>query len=178
MKKLITLIAILFITLNISAQKTDNDKITWYSFEEAVALQAENPKKIFVDVYTDWCGWCKKMDANTFTNPVIIQYMNDNYYAVKFNAEGNEEITFKGDKYVNPNPDKKRSTHQLAQALLSGRMSYPSYAFLDEKSELLTVVPGYMEPKAFEPIIHFFAKDAFLTKKWEEFSGSFESGIN
>ena len=52
-----------------------------------------------MDVYTDWCGWCKRMDATTFENPAIAKYMSENFYCVKFNAESQKEVTFKGQKY-------------------------------------------------------------------------------
>ena len=64
------------------------EKVQWMSFEEAVAKNKLEPKKIFVDVYTDWCGWCKKMDAGTFNNPVVAKYLNEKYYNVKLDAEG------------------------------------------------------------------------------------------
>jgi len=41
-------------------------QVNWMTFEEAEIKYQEEKRKIFVDVYTDWCGWCKKMDANTF----------------------------------------------------------------------------------------------------------------
>ena len=84
MNKLLPLLFCVLLGLSSAAQK---DKIEWLSFEEAVKRNEKEPKKFIVDVYTDWCGWCKKMDANTFTNPVIIKYINENYWAVKLNAE-------------------------------------------------------------------------------------------
>jgi thioredoxin-related protein len=115
-----------------------DQKIKWYSFEEAVALNKENPKKLFIDLYTDWCGWCKRMDQTTFKNAEIVKFMNDNYYPVKFNAETTDTLTFKGQVYTNPFPMKKRSTHKLAVAMLGQRISYPSYAFLDGGSNMIT----------------------------------------
>lgn len=144
-------------------------KITWYSIEEAYALNAKEPKKIFIDVYTNWCGWCKRMDATTFIDPAVVQYINENYYAVKLNAETSKEITLGDQKFVNPNPGGKRSTHQLAASLLGGQMSYPSYVFLNEKTEKLTVVKGYLKVPDFQPIIHFFGSNAYLTEEWEEY---------
>jgi thioredoxin-related protein len=138
-------------------------KIKWLDFEEAVALNKKKPKKMFIDMYTDWCGWCKKMDGSTFINPVIVEYMNENYYAVKFNAERKDTVNFNGKQYLNPNPSGTRSTHQLAMELLSGRMSYPSFIILDEKLNKVTTVPGYRKAPEFESILHFFGENAYLT---------------
>jgi thioredoxin-related protein len=158
-----------------SVQKTD--KLKWYSFEEAFQLNKKKPKKVLVDIYTDWCGWCKKMDAETFTNPTIVDYLAKNYYCVKLNAERKDTIIIDGVTFVNPNPEGKRSTHQLAVDLLKGQMSYPSYVFLNEKSEWLTVVPGYHPAKEFEPILHYFGDNAYVKTAWGDFQSSFAGEI-
>lgn len=165
----------IFFVGNILAQ--DEEGVKWYSFTEAVKLNEENPKKIFVDVYTDWCGWCKKMDKATFAHPLIAEYMNKHFYSVKLDAERKDTVQFKGYTFVNQNPEGRRSSHQLAQALLNGKMSYPSYAFLNEKNEVITVVPGYHPPERFEAILHFFGEEAFIDTKWEDYNKSFKGSI-
>lgn len=156
------------------ANPASTAKIKWLDFEEAVALNKKKPKKMFIDMYTDWCGWCKKMDAATFINPVIVEYMNLHYYAVKFNAERKDTVTFNGKQYINPNPAGSRASHQLAQELLSGRMSYPSFIFLDENLKKVTTVPGYRKAPEFESILHFFGEDAYLKQEYEAFNTSFK----
>jgi len=167
---------LIFTAFNTQAQDS-NETVKWFTLEEAVKLQAETPKKIFIDVFTEWCGYCKKMDKETFSDPVIANYLNENFYPVKFDAEQKEDIEFKGQTYRNTNPDQKRSSHELAQALLNGKMSYPSYAFLNEEALLITVVPGYIPAPNFEPIIHYFGEDAFNKMEWEEFSKNFKSEL-
>jgi thioredoxin-related protein len=143
---------------------TLNTRINWLTIEEAEKLASENPRKIFVDIYTDWCGWCKRMDANTFSHPDIVTYINENYYAVKLNAEQTDPITFRGTEYINENPTGRRSSHNFARAVLQGRMSYPSVAFFDEELNLITAIPGYREPAQFEPILVFFKDDHYVTQ--------------
>ena len=176
--KNIIIIAVILIysTSTFAQKKTDNKPTTikWYSFEEAMAKNSQFPKKkIFVDVYTDWCGWCKKMDASTFSDPEIINYMNENYYAVKLNAERKDSIVIEGKLFVNLNPTANRSTHQIAEMLLNNRMSYPSYAFLDEMGRSITVVPGYVEAASFEPILHYFGDNQYLKVAWETYQKQF-----
>ncbi len=167
---------LVFFSLTIVAQ--EEAKIKWYSIEEAVEANKKKKKKFFIDLYTDWCGWCKKMDANTFTDPVIIQYMNENYYPVKFDAESAEPVTVNGQEFVNPNPNKRRSSHQFAVALLNGKMSYPSFAFLDQEVKLITVLPGYNPPEKLEPVLHFIAEEAYKEETFQEFSGKFQGSFN
>ena len=179
MKKPIVLIFIfsLFFCSKITFAQNEDEKIKWYSFEEAVELNKTNPKKLFIDLYTDWCGWCKKMDATTFSDPMIVEYMNENYYPVKFDAESTKPITFNDQEFVNENPNGRRSSHELAKTLLRGKMSYPSYVFLNKKNELITVVPGYLSAAKFEPILHYFGEDAYLSKEWPVFQKTFKGEI-
>jgi thioredoxin-related protein len=147
--------------------------VKWYSFEDAYKLNKKKPKKTFIDVYTEWCGWCKKMDAETFANPVIAKYMNDHFYCVKLDAERKDTIVLDGKTFVNPNPNSKRSTHQLAVDLLRGQLSYPSYVFLNEKGQMITVLPGYHQAKEFEAMLSFFGEDVYQNLTQDEFQSKF-----
>jgi thioredoxin-related protein len=151
--------------------------VKWYSFEEAYKLNKKKPKKTFVDVYTDWCGWCKKMDAETFANPTIAKYMNDNFYCVKLDGERKDTVRLDGQVYVNPNPTGRRSSHQLAVELLKGKMSYPSCVFLNEKGQKITSVAGYQGARDFEGVIKYFGTDAYLKSTWEEFRATFKGDL-
>jgi thioredoxin-related protein len=178
MKKIILFFLglILIIGCTAQSQKTTDSAVKWYTFEEAVKLNETTPKKIFIDVYTDWCSWCKVMDQKTFSHPEIAAYLNKHYYPVKFDAESTKPITFKDVVFENTG-EGRRSPHQLAAALLQGKMSYPSIAYLDENNQLLTAVPGYYTPAQIEPILVFFAEDHYKTKNWETFSQSFKGKI-
>jgi thioredoxin-related protein len=158
-------------------QTSADETIHWYTFQEALEMSKKEKKKIFIDVFTDWCGWCKVMDRNTFPNPVIAKYMNQHFYAVKLNAEMKDTVLFNNYAFVNPSPNTPRSTHQLASSLLNNQMSYPTTVYLDENFSMLTQVPGYRKPEELEPILKFFGEDAFKTQKWEDFSKNFKGEI-
>jgi thioredoxin-related protein len=184
MNRIVFLITILFVSLPflVKAQGPvapagKSGAIKWYSFEDAYNLSKKKPKKIFVDVYTDWCGWCKKMDAETFANPVIAEYMSKHFYCVKLDAERKDTVILDGKMFVNPNPTGKRSTHRLAVDLLKGQMSYPSYVFLNEKSEKLTTVAGYQRAADFEGIINYFGSDQYLKMSFEDYKTGFQGKI-
>ena len=148
-------------------------EVNWLSWDEATNLAAtdKNPKKIFIDVYTDWCGWCKKMDKDTFQNAEVAEYMTNNFYRVKLDGEGKEPIDFKGKtyKYV---PSGKRGYHELAAALLQGRLSYPTVVFMDEQLNMLSPVPGYQKPDPFLNIARYFGDNIYLEKDWKTYSGN------
>jgi thioredoxin-related protein len=175
-KKSITLSLIIVAVCFNAFSQTESSLVKWYNIEEAIKLNEKNPKKIYIDVYTDWCGWCKTMDKNTFSNPQIAEYLNKYYYPVKLNAEQKQDITYKGKVYKN-NGTEPRSPHDFAAALLSGKMSYPSTVFMDSESNPLTIVPGYLPPADIEPILVFFGEDFYKTSKWDDFKAKFVSKL-
>lgn len=140
--------------------KVPGGKINWMTFEEAEKAMKKKPKKVFVDVYTEWCGWCKRLDQATFADKRVADYMNDNYYAIKFDAQHPEPIKLGGKKYANPRFDKSKpkrarnATHELAVKYKA--RSYPTVLFLDEKLDLIQAVPGYRDADAFLPILEQF----------------------
>lgn len=130
-------------------------EIQWMTLAEALEAQKIAPKKIFMDVYTKWCGPCKLLDKKTFGNRDLALYISEHYYAVKFNAEGNEEIAFYDQVFRNPNYDPNRrsrnSTHQFTQFL--GIRGYPTMVFFSEDGDPIMPVVGYYTPQQLEPYL-------------------------
>jgi thioredoxin-related protein len=144
------------------------DKINWMTWEEAIAANEKNPKKIFVDVYTDWCKWCKKMDKTTFKNSNVVEDINKYYYAIKLDAELKTDITI-NDKTYGPKQVGGHGFHELAEYVLDGKMSFPSYAFLDENFKLIESTSGYKEPKAMVLRAQFYGTNTHKKASWDEF---------
>jgi thioredoxin-related protein len=172
MKKNFTLLLFLLFPILAFPQK---EKIKWYSIEEADKLIKDNPRPIFIDTYTDWCGWCKKLDKETFSNPVVADILNTRFYPVKFDAEGKENISFQGRLFVNDG--KSGKTHQLAVSLLQGQLAYPTVVFLNEKGQLLSPVPGYRTAKEMEELLSFFAEKVYEKQNFEDFQKSFKGKV-
>lgn len=135
---------------NAGTQEPDNyTEVPWVSISDVEALVEKKPKKILVDVYTPWCGPCKLMDKNTFTDPDIINQIGKNFYAVKFNAEGPEQVSFKGQTYANPNYNPARAKTRNAKHQLSSFFNvngYPCLVIMDENMQIIDKILGYKTP--------------------------------
>lgn len=151
------------------------------SMNEALKAQQKEPKKIFIDAYTTWCGPCKMLDKNTFQNKDVVAYVNKHFYAVKFNAEGNEVVNYEDKVFQNPNYDESKksgrnSVHQFALAM--GVNAYPTMVFFDENGKFLSPLKGYLTPQKLEIFLKIFATDDYkevnTDEKWTEYQKNFK----
>ncbi|TBN02697.1 DUF255 domain-containing protein [Hyunsoonleella flava] len=167
MKNLVLIIAVALLT-SVSGIAQE---INWVSLEEAIKLQKKTPKKIMMDVYTVWCGPCKMLDKNTFHNADVVEYVNENYYAVKFNGEGNEVVKYKDKSFSNPNYNEakaktRNSAHDFARYLQVN--AYPTIVFFDEKADVIAPIRGYQQPKQLELYLKLFKSDDYKKIKSQE----------
>lgn len=122
------------------------------------------------------------MEKNTYNHPSIAEYLNANYYPVKFNAEGNEKFEIFGKSFSNPGfrEGKKRNPmHEFTKFMNVNAV--PTVVFLDEQSNPITLLQGALTAKELEPYIPFFANNEYLKIKsreeWEAYQKKFKSKI-
>ena len=175
MKKSLLLFS-LFITFLASSQ------VKWMTLEQAIEAQKTVPKKIFIDFYTDWCAPCKIMDKSTYGHSIIANNLNEDYYPVKFNAEGSDTLNIFGRTFSNPefeNGKKKNSMHEFTKYMNVNAI--PSMVFLDEKGNPITILQGALTARELEPYIPFIANDEFkkisTRQDWENYQSKFKSNI-
>ena len=169
MKRFLFLV-FLFSTVAVSAQ------VNWMTMNEALAAQKKEPRKILFKTYTESCPNCKWMDKHAFAKADIAQFINDNYYPVKFDAEGKEPITYKGKNYGNKNYKKfPGAQHEFAEAMKI--FEYPTLIFFDENANVINPVPGKMGPKKLEVYITMLADDTYKSIKtgqdWADYQAQF-----
>ncbi len=171
MKK--TLYILAFLLLGAGAASAQ-EEVKWYSIEEAIQLAREEPRVLLIDVYTDWCGWCKRMDATTFSDPDVAKAMNKHFYPVKLDAEGKEDIVI-GDKTFKFVANGRKGYHEMAAIVTKGRLSYPTISYVDAQGKVLEAAPGFKTPEQFRVYLEYYAGETYKNQTFEEFSSQYAS---
>lgn len=150
------------------------NKVKWYTWEEAVAANEKVKKKIFVDIYTQWCSWCKRMDKTTFNDPLVAAYLAKHYYAVKLDGEQKDDILFKGYNFTYK-ALQRRGYHELAAALLDNKLSYPTTVFLTEDFKVDQRLPGYLNADKMLAVLTYIAEEKTKSTPmpWKQYEQQF-----
>lgn len=152
---------------NAGRQVAGKEGIQWLTLQQAEESNKKQQKPILIDVYTDWCGWCKVMDKQTYAEKKVAAYIMDKFYPVKLNAEQRQAIVFEGKTY-NYNNDYR--THEFAIYVTRGQLAYPTTVILPGNGNSPQVIPGFMKPKDLEPIAKYFGEGQFGKIPFDEFA--------
>ncbi len=129
-------------------------QVNWRTIEEAAVEQKKHPeKKLMVDLYTDWCGYCKAMDRKTFTQDDLAKFINDNFIPVKFNAEKQEAFIYNDESFELLKASNGKKLNMFAYKALKGNIGYPSYVIVDSEGKFVDAAQGYFSPEKFKPFL-------------------------
>lgn len=154
------------VSQDVSAINTGDETngINWITLDEAVSKSKKKEKLVMIDFYTDWCGWCKKLDAGPYMDPEVVKYVNENFYAIKINAEQKEDIVFNGKTYVTKsNGSRGTNDFAIAYASRSGRLGYPTISFITTSGDKIGVEPGYKDAPNMLLMLKYYAEGFYKT---------------
>ena len=167
----LTLSLCFFSLLSISnIQAQEKVGIDWKSIEEIEVAQKENPKPVFVNLYTDWCVWCTKMDQSTYSDPKIVNYINEHFYALTFDAEGDQTVSVNNKQY-NLETVNNRKVHKLAWewGSVNNRIGYPTIVVLDSQMGKMQAFPGFKDSDAMNSLIKYYGENIYKTRSWQDY---------
>ena len=147
-------------------------ELRWMTLQQAEENGKSEPRVIIMDIYTDWCYWCKVMERNTYSNPALAAYVAGKFYPVKFNAESHGPVSWKGQSF-GYNSDYK--VNELALNLTRGQLSFPTTVIITPDDQAPQFISGYLKPAEIEPILKYFGEGVYKKESYSVFKRTFKS---
>lgn len=170
MQKVPFLSVILFLLVSSFQINVPKEKLQWLSLEEAEQKSAQEPRPLLIDLYTDWCGWCKVMDRKTYSSQDLIKYLNQKFYVVKLNAESKKDITWKGKVY---SYNAGFRTHDIAITFTKGELAYPTTVILPVNENDPQAIAGMLDVKEMEMLTKYFGENKYGKVSFDDYAKSF-----
>ena len=158
-----TLLAIGLIFLTVSGvtdpSKDEGDKaLNWVKYDEGLKLAKKEKKPVFVEFFTNWCKFCKKMEKETYSDKTISEYLSEHFIMVKVNAESKNTVD---------TPDGSLSERQLARSF--SVRGYPALWFLKSNGEKIFYYPGYLPADKFIYVLRYIGEGHYESTSFRDF---------
>ncbi|MEZ4887421.1 MAG: DUF255 domain-containing protein [Chitinophagales bacterium] len=161
-------------SIEIVPKETEDLTVEWLTVEAAMKKFKKKPKKLLFNFYTDWCNGCKIMAKTTFTDPAIVEYINENFYAVNFDATSDENIQFLTDELKGASAN-QTPFHQFFLVLTNNKPMLPTVILMSDKPEMLLNLPFYRTPEDLKPLLKYYGDDMQAEMTWEEYQKSLKN---
>ena len=167
---LLTTLVALIIIRNSSLAATG--EVKWLTITQAEEMNKKSPKKFFIDIYTKWCGWCKRLDTDTYSDSAVAAYINSHFYPVKLDAETQDSVLYNRKKYgFNSLYHVNMVSYQFCD-----NSGYPTLSFLNANKEKLMEWPGYLPPADMLNLLKYFGDDYY--KKYADYNSYLNAVVN
>ena len=160
MKSIIASALLVLVSIPTSKAQTQSPLVNWVSFQEAIVQSPEANKKVLVDIFAPWCGWCSKMQDEAYMDKEILKYLESNFITARLDISIQDDTLHYNDLAL-------PSAHLAAGF---GAEGTPTTVFLTDQGEYITRLPGYVKPDEFLTVLKFIATDSYRTETFAEFS--------
>ena len=137
-------LALLFASPASAAATGSTSGVRWRSWNEGLREAAASNRPVLVDVYTDWCGWCRRMDRDVYARKDVEAYLSKRFVPIKLNAESRTSASYQG---------KAQTLRSIA--LRFGVSGYPTSVFLRPDGQHLGNMDGYIPADRFLLILRY-----------------------
>jgi thioredoxin-related protein len=135
---------LLLVVVPAHAAGPDAHGLAWMSWDAGLSRAAAADRPVLVDVYTDWCGYCRKMDREVYSREDVRDYVARHFVTVKINAESSKPATI--------------ASRRLSESAVASKFrvtGYPTTVFLKPNGEHLVSVPGYIPADRFLLLLRY-----------------------
>lgn len=153
-------------------KSTKKENIDWISINEVQAKLQKETRPILIDLYTNWCYWCKVMNKKTYSNSNVIEYINKHYYAVRLNAETKDSVVWNGAVFKYSVENK---VNEFSIYITQGQLAFPNTVIFTDLRKAPASIPGFIEPKEIEVILKYFGEGSYKNKNFNEYSSNFKT---
>jgi len=119
---------------------------SWLTFDQAQKKGQDQDQKFLLYFYADWCGYCRKLDKQTFTDPSVAEFINANFIPVRINSDRMPKV-----------------------AARYGVQGLPDLRFLSADGKNIARWPGYIEADKLLPLLKYIQTDSYLKMGYKEF---------
>ena len=166
-----TLLTVLLLLIIGFSHIKAQDNLQWFTIDQVEQMAQKTHKKVLIEVYTKWSDGFKQLERSTLSQPQIVNYLNDKFLTIKFDAETRSDINFRNKTYHFISQSGV-SFNELASELLQGQMVYPTLVFLDERMNLIQTIQ-YRSSEQFEMIITYFGDDNHKKVPWNKYEKNY-----
>lgn len=156
--------------------------VQWVNFEAGLKMASASGKHIMVDVYTDWCGYCKKLDAETYAEEGVRRILAESYVSVKLKGDSSRKLKVIGQALDDGGktllqfvPSDTGGTSEVALSRMALRVrGFPTIAFLAPDGRLITKWDGYINAERFTQMINFIKDDLYEVMTFNDYLESLD----
>ncbi len=119
-------------------REVSSTDIDWLPFDKGLQYAASENKLMLVDFSASWCVWCKKMEAETFTEPDVIRYINTHFIPVRVMSDSDNMLNING-----------KSVTEKQLAIQAGIRGLPTFAVFNKDLARVYQFSGYRDGSRF-----------------------------
>jgi len=149
--------------------------VNWMPLNEALKLNKEKPKGIFLTFYNKSNAASSVMLVNAFSHNKVAAYLNDHFYCVRLDAQTSDTLIWDKAYY---NKHETGNFHELAQTMMKSNMQFPSILYFDGTNRLILAENSYLSPEALYILSNYIVSESYKTKAFADFLKGFKFEFN